>query len=479
MYQKKIGLSCLAMFLSVIAWSQFKVIESEAVNYKMLGKPSVYGFAIDDATYFVVKQTQSVYETYDLMKVEADGDLTPAKELKFDVGTFKNMNSLNSFQAVGNQLYALVENRNKEDGLNTLSIREVDNTGIDEEVKVKVGAIPYTRMIDPGTWLSYVTPDQQHLALVAVYPKEKEQPQKGKYYFLDASLKIIASGDIAIGNEKKKNYAFQLLASITGDFFLINDEFDKTYRFPVVYTKKATETAFTEFPCIFNDPIRNFNYQATVSPEGHLVLAGYTQPKQGFRVGNVVANGIWVYHTQNPANINMLPFDKGLTNLKVSNLFFNQGSLFIVGEQVTEERESRPAGSMSFEENYQYKFGDIMVTGYSPEANTKFDISLNRTFNSRNIVNDLYCASAIINNKLTVVYNDDLRKYVQNAYSYKVPVSATITAEGLLEQPAHYEKEFKTGNSSYTMLSQYSKASDKKMVVLLFNGQSFKAATFQ
>lgn len=479
MNQKKIGLFGIAILFCLSAWSQFKVIESEAVNYKMLGKPTVYSFAVEDATYFVVKQTQSVYNTFDLLKVEADGDLTPAKELKFDVGTFKNMNDLNAFQAVGNQLYALVENRNKEDGLNTLTIREVDNTGIDEEVAAKVGAIPYTKMIDPGTWLSYVTPDRQHLAIVAVYPKEKEQPQKGKYYFLDASLKLVTSGDISIGNEKKKNYAFQLLASNAGDFYLINDEFDKSYRFPVVYTKKATEKTFTEFPCVFNDPIRNFNYKAAISPEGQLVLGGYTQPKQGFRVGDVVANGIWIYHTQNPTTINTLPFDKGITNLKVSNLYFNQGAIMMVGEQVAEERENRPAGSMSFEENYQYKFGDIVVTGYSPDANSKFDISLNRTFNSRNIVNDLYCASGIIHNKLTVVYNDDLRKYVQNSYSYKVPVSANITAEGLLEQPAHYEKEFKTGNTGFNMLSQYSSASDKKMVVLLYNGQSFKAATFE
>ena len=152
----------------------------------------------------------------------------------------------------------------------------------------------------------------------------------------------------------------------------------------------------------------------------------------------------------------------------------------MVGEQIGEEKENRPPGSaMNFEENYLYKYGNIVVSVVDLAANTKYEIPLSRSFNSRNIIHDLTPAIGVIKNKLTLLYNDDYRKYQENVSAYKVPVLTSITTQGLLEQPAHLEKEFGAGPYGFNMLTRYNHVSQNTITTLLYNGYQLKAGVIQ
>ena len=227
------------------------------------------------------------------------------------------------------------------------------------------------------------------------------------------------------------------------------------------------------------EKIKNLDYTAGISPSGSLVLAGYTQSKQTFRVGDVESNGIYIYNTDQPASIQNQPFEKSIANMKTISLTFNNGTLFLTGEQISKEREKYNAMDKSFDENFNYKYGNIVITGYDMAANTKYDLVLTRKFAARNFITDLTPATGIINGKYHIIYNDELKKYVEMTASYKVPVTASITNEGLLEQPAHYEKEFNPSGSGYTLLTGFNNFSANEITVLLWNGTSMKAATFK
>ncbi len=479
--------TAIATLFTAGSFAQMKVTQGNEVEYKFIKKPTQSNFYVNNKTTFIIKQTNGVNDQFDLFTVGEDAKLSQPQPIQIELGTFKNMNTINSFQQVGNKIYMLVENCNKSDEQNTLSMRTVSENSNFGTPKT-IGSIPYTRMIDPGTWLAYVTPDKQHIALVAVYPKEKQQPQKGKYYFLDASLNVLSSGDISIGDEKKKNYSFQMLASDKGDIYLINTEFDKSYRFAVVYRKSPEEKTFTEFACLLPENLKNVDFTAGVAPAGNLIVAGYTQAKATMRIGDIreQANGIWVYNSDNPASLVTLPFEKTIPAMRATAINFNGGTAYITGEQITEKKEGMTQGSSgfmggtSFEENFSYTYEDLVITGYDMTAGTKFDIPLSRKFTARNTTYDLTPGVGVKNGKFTLLYNDDLRKYIDKLdYTIKVPVVISVTKEGLMETPEHFEKELNVRSGGYTTLSYLTQVNDQYVVTLQYNGYTLKAAVLK
>jgi hypothetical protein len=477
----KKNIATIAAVLFVLNLSaQFTVSETNAVDYPLKKKPTSQYFHFTDKDYFLLTYPDVVNPGYNLFVVDNAGQLKDKSEIEYDKGVFNNSKLVHSFHQLGNKLIAVLECHNKGEGKNRLVVRTLSGDGNLKSDDKEIGSMDYEKMMNPGDWFVYSTADKQHLAIISINPTEKEQPLKGKYYFLDASLAVLSSGDFTIGSEKKKRYSFKMLASDKGDFYLINNEFDQSYLYPVVYRKPAADKAFSEFAVMLPDPDKNIGYTAAIAPDGNLVLGGYFREKKFMTVGGVPAKGVWFYNTEKPAAISTQLFDKSITDMVPRGIVFNGNMLFLTGEQMLEEREARTAATMSasFEDNYNYKFGNIVVTGYDAAADTKFDLQLPRTFTARNIISDLEPAYAIVNGKYTLIYNDALSKYKANASSYvKVPVSVTVTNDGLMEQPVNYAKELP--QSGYTLLPFYFGATASKFSILSSNGSEVKLVDFK
>jgi hypothetical protein len=474
--------ACAISINSSQVLAQFNIIESHETDAIIKKDTKCSSYGLNGNSYFVIKNIEGFNEKYNLLTVSADGNNISNIPLVIDGGTLYNMNSISGIDRVGKTAFVAIENRNKPDGKNTFIIRTLSDKGALGAEKKEIGFIPYTKMIDPGTWLYYVTNDKQHIAVVAVYPAVKGEPQLGKFYFLDNTFNVIATADLNIpATEKKKNYAFNLLASDKGDVYLINNEYEKSsYKIPVVYRKLANEKTFTENIVLLKEPYRVFDYTAAITETGSLLLGGYTQEKRGsISFGSTSIKGVWFYNTEKPTETNIIDFDKPASNLKVLGLLNNGNTAFLVGEQIIEKKEPRPVGYMGFDENYFYEYNDIVVTGYNVPNSTKFDIQLPRKMAGRNFLADLAPSFGIVNEKLCILYNDDLKKFVENAYSYKVPVTVLINNDGLMEQPTHYEKQFKTGNSGYNQLCNFSYFKSNQITTLSLSGNYVKSAIFK
>ncbi len=481
---KKNLLAICLLLLTTICQAQSTISISNEVNYDIRKKPVCESFVTSDKTFIFLKYYENFFYNYDMFTLDNNNKLKAFGTLDIQKGTFKNTTEINSVHQLGDKIFALVENRNKEEGKNRLALRYISEEERLAKDQKEIGSIEYTKMSDPGTWLTYTTEDKQHLAVVAVSPYEKGQPLNCKYYFLDASLQVISTGTFTIGNEKKKSFRFKLSASNKGDFYLVNEEFDRSYIFPVVYKKLATENTFTEFPVMLKEPYKNFNYTAGISATGSLVLAGYYQEKKGFIVGDVQVKGVWVYNTEKPVDISVQPFDKPLKNLVARGLTFNENTMFITGEDVKEEREPTRPGTMSFEENYNYKFENILITGYDLTADTKYDLQLSRQSNSRNEIYTSTPAFGLLNGKYSILFNDNLSKYKANQSNYaKIPVSVSITKDGLMEAPVNYQKQleeaFGEKDIYLNIFSGFSAVGNNKITCFFRIGNAIKAITIK
>ncbi len=440
---KKQFLSITLLFASLFSIAQFNVTVSNGVSYDFKKKPTLQAFNTGNKTLMLVRYYENFFNTYDAFSLE-NNTLNNLGKIKIDNGNFNNMTEINSVNQLGNKVFALVENKNKDEGKNKLTVRSIDEYGTLGNDEKTIGAIEYEKRSDPGTWLAYVTEDKKHLAVVMVNPYVKGQPLSCKYFFYDENFKEISSSNFTIGNEKKKSYLFKLLASNAGDFYLINEEFDKSYIFPVVYKKPAADKAFSEFPVMLNEPFKNFNYTSAIAPNGNLVVAGYYQEKKGFIVGDVQVKGVWVYTSDKPT-VATQPFDKPMKNLVARGLSFLGNTMFITGEDVKQTTVPTRPGSMSFEENINYAFENILITGYDLSADTKYDLPLTRKDAATNNTTHVIPAFGVVNGKYHLMFSDYENKYDQKAYQYnKIPVLVSINKDGLMEQPVPYKKAIKT-----------------------------------
>jgi len=465
-------------------WAQPAVTQSEETALGITKTTTCKTYSFNGRSYFALNIDPISNDPLNLVKISADGRSIDNIAIRYEVGTFKNMNTLNTLGSIGNTSFILLENRNKEEGKNTLSMSTFSENGKVGAEKKNIGSIPYSKMINPGDWLTYITPDKKHIAIVSVYPAEKGEAQKGQYFFLDESFTVLSSGDLNIPStsDKKKSYNFSLYASDKGDIYLVNSEFEKSssYFYPVVYRKAAAEKDFTMFEVLLKQPYTPLkDYVGAITPTGSLLLGGYTKEKKTFTIGETQSKGVWFYNSDNPTATIIHDFEKSTGRMKAFGILCNNNTAFLVGEQVNEEKEPKSPSAGPFDENYTYEYNDIMITGNNLSDDSKFDIVLPRKLRGRNITADLNPSFGIVNGKICIIYNDELKKYLKDAGSYKVPVMVTITPEGLMERPSHFEKAFDTGNTGYDLFTGFSVFTNNQVTVLSSNGRSIKAATFK
>ncbi|WP_342644378.1 hypothetical protein [Mucilaginibacter sp. CSA2-8R] len=477
----KYFLFTLSLSASLSAFSQVKVVQGSNSPDFQTPKPIKFSsFSNGDTDYFVFKRPENV-NTY--IVADKTGNITVDKDIQVIPGVMGNSYEVQNLLVVGSTPYVFVENHVKDGGTNTMVARTIDKSGNISATGVTIGTINFTKLSAAGDWYTCLTPDKKHVAIISKAPYEKGQPQQFNYYLLDEQMKEVNKGQFAYQGVDKRISVFGFTASDKGDIYILSEEFDKTYKFPVLYKYTAGGQA-SIIPVMMADPgLKNLSYTYKVNPEGELVIAGYMQQKKTFTMGDVAAIGTWTFNSSKPDEVKTFNFDKPITNLTARNIVYNGDTFYLIGEQYKSERESRIVNTSlnGLVDNYSYTHEDIMVTGFNTAGNKKFDIPISRKWGVQSTDPDLMVASGVINNKLALVYNDQYGKYVEGRYykNYKLPVSVLVTNDGLMEAPVTYAKDFNVINSGLTLNPQFFTTSNGKISVLSVGSQSVKAASFQ
>jgi len=482
---KKYLILTLAVLASIGAGAQIKVTQgNNSQPFKITKQPNFTSFSNDNANYFLMNRSEHFVKINTLVIADKTGNISTATDIILNRSIFSDA-EVSKLLVVGNTVVAFIENHDKKAGKNSLTARLVDDKGNISSTESAIGSIDFIKMSNAGKWQVALTPDKKHVAVVVQLPHEKNMPDKFQYMLLDANLKEIKKGDFSFSGYTKEISVWNFLASDKGDLYLISEEFDKSYKFPVVYQYTAASNSANIIPVIIGDAaLRMLSYITSVNADGELIIAGYSQQKKTFSSGDVQAVGTWYYNSSKPQEVKTSAFDKPVTNLTARNIVCNGDTFFLVGEQYKAEKEA-PAGGMSalsMEENYHYEHGDIMVTGFSNDGAKKFDITVSRNkWSARNYDGELMVASGVINNKVALVFNDLYGKYIDDKYhkSYKLPVAVSINNNGLMEAPVHFENELDVKVSSYTLIPAFFNGVNGHVTVLSTNAQSVKALTFQ
>jgi len=474
----KFTASFLMSISFVGAMAQPTLVQGNEMPFTFKKQPSVLMLPNGDGASFVFKSKDYSWPFPTLVNVASNGSVTQVGEIRYQQGVMGNMTDMLNVHSLNGKIIMLFESRNKGANTNRLIARTIDAKGVLGTEEKEVGNFAFEKMGKSGDWYTCVTPDGKHLAIIGQVPAEKETLIQFKYYFLDEDLKAIGSGQFTFPETMKRQFMNSFYASNKGDFYLIKNEFEKGYRYPVVYKSKMGDAVGTVVSVMPENPKQKFmNYVAGVDAEGDLVIAGYIKDKAFLTVGDDQATGSWSYHMTS-GKLNISIFEKPISNATAQGVLFNNGTTFLVGEQLKADRETPTTQQgLAMEENYKYIHNDVLITAFDKDGVKKFDLSTSKKFTGRNFDQDLFPAYGIVNNKLALVYNDTYGKYVPNTSyeNYKVPVLVYINNDGLMEAPVHLDKEFQTTRSSYTLYPQFFVAAPTSGIIMLAgNGSSVK-----
>ncbi|KQR71147.1 hypothetical protein ASF92_07065 [Pedobacter sp. Leaf176] len=433
--------------------------------------------------YFVFQRTEKFNKITTLISVDKNGLLGSPKEIMVNPGVMGNMSGLTKVVAIGNGPIAFTDNQNKNEGINSLTARTIDGAGNLSSTGQLIATIRYTKILNAGRFRIAISPDNKKLAVLAISPHQKDVADEIEYFLFDENLKETSKGKFSFQGFTKELYIDEFFISNNADFYLTKIENDKTYRYPVLL-QFSEKTGPSIIPVMISDPtIKNMSYTSKLNPKGELIIAGYTQTKSTFSVGDPAIAGTWTFNSAVPNEVKTFKSEKKITNLVAKDLQFNGDTFYLLGEQYKSEMDratSTQLAQYTTERNTSLKYQNIVVTGYSPDGNKKFEMELNRNWNGKNTGYDLTFASGIINNKLTVIYNDQYGKYVNDPSrtNLKVPVAISITNDGLMENPINFAKPLDVELSSYTMLPAFSFNTNNKIILLSANQQSVKTVSF-
>ncbi|MEO6977728.1 MAG: hypothetical protein ABI113_05085 [Mucilaginibacter sp.] len=484
---KKYILTTIAVCAIAIAQAQVKATQgSNTQSYTAEQQPNFTSFSNNEADYFIVSRVERLEKRYTIIIADKTGNINTAADIRINPGTFNNNAEVKSVLVAGNTIAAFIQNKSKSDGKNTLTARVIDKNGILSNTDLPVGSLDFVKMGNAGDWYTTVTPDKKHIAVVGKLPHEKNMPDQFKYFLLDDNLKVTGSGQFSFAGYTKEIPVWNFLASDKGDLYIISEEFDKSYKFPVVYQAKAGSAAGNIVPVIIADPaLRMLSYVSSVNPAGELVIAGYSQQKKSFSMGDVQAVGTWIFNSSKPQELKTFKFDKPITNMTARNIVYNGNTFFMVGEQYKGEKDPNRSTGMAalrMEENYTYEHGDIIVTAFGDNGDKKFDLPVSRNkWVSHNVDKEFMLASGITNNKLALVFNDIYGKYIDDRdyRHYKLPVAVTINNDGLMDAPVNFAKDLDVKYSGYVLTPLFFNNNSNRLILLTTNGQNIKTVTFQ
>lgn len=465
-------------------FGQVKVSKGDISSGFTLTKQPVFNsYSTETDNYFVTVRQEGFDKINNLIVADNNGKILLNKDISINPGMMNNQYELNGLLVLGNKTLAFVENHNKGELANTLTVRTLNSRGEFDGKDVLIGRMPIVKFSNPGSWAISLTPDKKHVAIIGINPYTKGVPTQVNYFILDADLKETSKGNFNFASETKELRVFDFLASDQNDLYIISRDYDKTYLYPVIY-KFTAGTEPSIIPVMIQEPdLKNLSYTYKVNQKGELVIAGYTQKKSTLQINDVKAVGTWLFNSSNPAEVKTFNFDTPVTNLNATDIVFNGDTFYLVGEQYLKEKDkSDPSTFAMAAENYNYTHGDIEVTGFSLNGDKKFDVPINRF--KRKVLNTdqaLTFSSGIIDGKLALIYNDQYGKYVDDERYRKdlmLPVATLITNDGLMEAPAHFEKQLDVVVSTYFLYPQFFVPNQGKIFVLSGNKESVKVITF-
>jgi hypothetical protein len=398
-------------------------------------------FQTNQHSYFITKYFKSAEMHYNATVFDKNGLQIFDDEIKIQGGVFNNTYGIDEIVVLDNEALVLVEHLDKAAGANTLTARKFESAGKVASAETELMKVPFEKIMNSGYNYASVSPDKKMLAIVGEMPFVKDQPGILKIALFDASLKKISTQEVTLPGENKKNKAIEVLVNNNGNVYILKRTTTKNGEIALAaYSCDATKSnELKEFIIELSAPEYILSYSTGVAESGQLVVAGLSYKRATISANETKTTGAFYFTNTNMQTPTFVAtaLNTPSDNLTSRKLIFNGNTTFLAAEQYKTEREAQPPGTTGFDYNYNYTHKNEFIIGFDNIGVKKFEIPINKDFKARNFDLQHYANYFVVNNKLTVFYNDETKKYIPNdyTYSYLMPMIVQINNDGLMQSP--------------------------------------------
>lgn len=469
----------LAAFLVVagsVVSAQTVTIErgGSKTDYEVRKGSEMIPYSAGDKRYFVEKYFQTAINNFIVRGFDGSGNISSSK-LEINPGSYSDGFIVIRTHPLGDKHLALVENVSKPTGKNNLLAREISAQGKVATEQKELMSFPYEKKMNSGYHHSAVSPDQKTLAIVSELPYQKDQSAELKIAVYDAQLNKLREEAVKLPGEDTKNKNISMATGNNGTVYIIKKINDRKAGIQLSIFKSVPGAAgkLIESNFQLEEPNEITSYTFTTAPSGELILAGTYSASRVVTVGGAEADGIFYFATLGGESVfKTSKLNQPVKYLTAQEILTSGNMVYFTASQYQAERQT-PAGNstMTLDYDYLYSHGDNYVFGLDASGNKKFEVSAPKNASVMNFDHPYHTGYFIVNDQLTMVYNDAAGKYSTSYHHTNlVPLMVQITNEGLMKDPVVFIDKLAIPRE-YSLYPAHSVQDGNTLIFLMGNGK--------
>lgn len=422
---------------------QVTLTKSDAKPFTRVNDADHYNLSLNGQRIFITEKFENAVKNYYQTSYDATGKQVVSQKLVIPEGEFKNGFSIDDIIILGGKHYAMVENPNTINGKNSYSAREIAN-GVVAANETVVASFSFEKLMKSGDTKVAVSADQKKLVAMSWHPEVKDVLPKLTLAVYDENLVKEREVSIDYAGDMKRASFFPVVGN-DGTVYMVKKVMNKIGETELTICFLKSDNTLGEYQIVLPESHYVTSYATAVTPENELVVSGLYRKVETLTVGEPTRTGVFYYTMKGKTDhvFNSFALDKPIENLETNKILLNGSTVFLVTEQYKSVNDDVPAGSTVPATGRTVTHKNNFVIGIDLSGTKKFQIELQKNFVTNNADQHAHTAVFICNGKLTVVYNDDYKKYNEYGESGMVPVVIQITNDGLSSAPV-VMKEFRT-----------------------------------
>lgn len=425
---------------------------------------------------FITENYASGGTTFFETSYDLNGGRLTSGKYEIPGGVFKNAFTIEQVIALGDKQYAMIENMNAETGKYNFIAREITK-GVVSSTETVLISYPFEKLLNSGGASVAVSPDKKKMASLTYYPGIKDVADKINITVYDENLVKLKEADMTYPGETKRSN-FTLVVGNDGTVYLIKNTMSKIGEIILtVYQWQQNDNTFKEYLIVLPEPLYITSFTYALNANSEIILSGVYYKRATVTAGEQTMSGVFYYTNKGKTEdvFKTFPLDAPVENLVTRKVLVTESTVFLVAEQYKSVEDPLPAGATTRTYINTVTHKSNFVIGIGLDGTKKFQLELAKDFTSKNADHHNFSASFICNNKLTVVYNDDYRKYNPNGSGGQIPVLVQITGDGLMQAPIVFKDELALGATLYPCYAVQD--ADNQLCFLMGNGSTSQLLT--
>jgi len=459
----------------VIAQTLSVKMGGETGKFDVNSRNEFITFESGEYRHFLTKRFKNAVMEYHLTSFNANGRQFFDDQLDIQSGEFKNSFFIEGVFPVGDKIWVIVENTNKDTKTKTFTARLMNSPGEIAKEETSLFSYTYDKIMNSGNVYKTLSPDGKTLTLVAEQPYDKLSPATFKAYSFDQNMKKINEFTFSLSGEDTKNKNITASVANNGMLYILKRTSKKGENvLDVFQVSPEKPDQISTYNIAVSEPDYIKTYTHAINDQNELIIAGLYYQRRTVSAGEERIKGLFFY-TNKGLTENVFKtsdFDSQIENLVSRNLIISSNTIYFTTEQWKEVQEPKQPGSPAFEYNYNYTHKNDYVFGFDLEGNKKFQLQFNKNFTARNRDLEYYSGYYLMNDQLVLIYNDDVKKHIQGSNSISIiPLVVTISGDGRSSTPIVLRNELKL-DWSFVLTPSIGLSNGKDKITMVMNNST-------